>query len=313
MLPGGRLTHVRVDGQMGRPERYVGHGAYNVQTLGGTGTQVSHDRLTNAAGGTNLSALGGSDTGNRCVDNEFDDNLVDGYASSHWARLLDGGGVVGPWADGLSIACEDAEVTGNEIVDATDVGLIVFSQNGIAQRSRLTDNVILNAGNSAFASPASSPGLNPLGVGDEAGMARMDFTGTVMAGNLMWNTPAAPNGIGISVGVRPWTAEYSYNGHGIRVQDNSSGQEGIWAGNGVVVSGMLDATVTGNDLNVHVVDGAPLCTTAVEGIYRRCGTPSATSLCPPGEVGVDLEGFASGTIDGVSTRRSFSGCIVGAV
>ncbi len=108
---------------------------------------------------------------------------------------------------------------------------------------------------------------------------------TVMAGNLIWNTPAAPNGIGISVGVRPWTAEYSYNGHGIQVQDNSSGQEGIWAGNGVVVSGMLDATVTGNDLNVHVVDGAPACTTAAEGTYRRCGDATRRRSARPGRSG----------------------------
>lgn len=312
--PGGRLTHVWVDGQRDTADGFVTHSAYSVQTLGGTGTTVSHNLLSNAAGGTNLSALGDTDTGTACIDNDFSNNVVDGFAGSHWAVLPAGGGVVGPWSDGLSVACEDATVRHNQVVDATDVGLIVFAEAGRTQRSQVTDNTVLNAGNSAFASMDSSPNIEPSGNGDGPGEKTQDFRGASMSRNLLWTSPAAPNAIGIAVGVRAWSAQYAYSGRGIQVVGNTSGTESVHAGNGIVVSGMHDAIVTGNILTTTLVTGAPLCTTAIEGIYRECGTPSATSLCPPAEIAADVSGgYASGRIQRPYRDGSYSGCVVGIV
>jgi hypothetical protein len=32
------------------------------------------------------------------------------------------------WTDGLSIGCENSLVAGNQVVDATDVGIVIFTQ-----------------------------------------------------------------------------------------------------------------------------------------------------------------------------------------
>ncbi|MGI8880007.1 MAG: hypothetical protein ACR2KJ_05715 [Jatrophihabitans sp.] len=301
VLPGGKLTHVWVDGQRDTADGFVSHGAYTVQTFSGNGTTVSDNLLSNSAGGTNLSALGGADIGEECVNNQFNGNLVDGFAGSHWAVLTANGGVVGPWADGLSVACEDSTVTGNQIVDATDVGLIVFAEAARDQRSTVTGNTVLNAGNSAFASMDSSPNIEPSGNGDGPGVASQDFRGASMSHNLLWNSPVAPNAIGIAVGVRAWSAQYAYSGH-------------LYVGAGIVISGMHDAVIAGNKLQVQVVTGTPPCTTAVPGIYRQCGVVNAPSLCPPAKIGAGITaGYASGRLPHPIRDTDYSGCVVGIV
>ena len=45
----------------------------------------------------------------------------------------------GRWADGISLACEDADVIENRIVDATDGGIVIFGATG----STVKDNTII--------------------------------------------------------------------------------------------------------------------------------------------------------------------------
>ncbi len=282
LRPGAKLDHVWIDGQMGDPTGRRNGSASNVRVLSGTGTAVNDNRIGNTAGATNVSSAGGGDVVDACVDNEFNRNLVEAYSSDHGN---------GNWADGLSIGCEDAEVTDNDIVDASDVGLIVFGQNGFTQVSQLRDNVVVNAGQGAFASLGVDPWNNyPAGRGDGPGVASRNFTGSDMSNNYFWNSPRSTNAIGIAIGTRPWTGDYNWNGRGMRVTGNTKGTLDLYARTGIVVSGMLNATVTGNSLPTALVDD--------------------TSACARANVGAAVTaGYASGTIQGPYLDTDYTACI----
>lgn len=289
--PGARLEHVWVDGQMGTPvlgsTRRYDSAAFNVRVLSGTGSTVSDNRLGNAAGATAISAGGGGDRLPLCVDHEYNDNLIEGYASDH---LVDALGRA-TWTDGISVGCEDAEVTGNEIVDATDVPLIVFGQSGgLTQRSRLDGNLVANPSQSAYAALGVDPWNNLPGTGDGPGVATRDFAGSTLDDNVFWNTPRSSHAIGITVGTRAWTGDFSFNGRGMAVRDNTTGGLGLYARTGIVVAGMLGATVTGNALPNALIDDTSACARAMVGAAVTAG-------------------YASGTIQGPYLDTDYSACI----
>jgi hypothetical protein len=286
LQPGARLTNVWVDGQkaastVGGVARHLA-AAFNVRVLGGRGTTVSDNRLGNAVGATAISAGGGGDAGVAlCVDNVYNDNFIEGYSSDHTG---------GNWTDGISVGCEDATVTGNEIVDTTDVGLIVFGQRGLTQISRLDANVVINAGQGAFASLGVDAWNNYPSTGDAPGVASRDFTGSTMDGNLFWNTTRSNNAMGIAVGTRAWTGAYNFNGRGMAVRNNTKGSLGLYARTGIAVAGMLNATVTGNSLPNTLIDDTSRCTRAAVGAAVTAG-------------------YASGTIQGPYLDTDYSACI----
>ena len=277
--PGAKLENVWVDGQMGVPSRYL-QSAGNVLTLSGTGTAVTNSRLSNTAGAYNLGGFGGADEDSPCVDNVFSYNLIDSYSSAREN---------GTWTDGISIGCEDATISHNDVVDASDVGIITFGQEGLVQGSYVHSNRVINAGNRAFGSLAVSPFIDMSG-GDGPGVWSRDFSTSVMTDNQIWNTPRAPIAIGISVGVTAWSGPYALNGSGQVVTNNNSAGVGLWAQTGIVVSGMLNSTVTGNSLATTLVSGQ--------------------STCPSAAVGADVTGgYASGTIQGSYLDTAYYACI----
>jgi hypothetical protein len=77
----------------------------------------------------------------------IDDNLTTGYAHSHYSD-----GTPIPWADGISNHVNRATITHNDIVDPTDVGIVIFSHNNDKQASTASNNVIVHAGHSAYGS-----------------------------------------------------------------------------------------------------------------------------------------------------------------
>jgi hypothetical protein len=280
LSPGAKLRSVWVDGQMSDPLRRK-ESAYNVRTLSGTGTEVSNARLSNPAGATNLAAAGGADTGTACVGNVFTGNLIDAYSSDH-AGLS--------WSNGIAVGCEDATVSGNTVVDASDTGIALRGQAGIAQRSQVQGNTVINAGESAHAAIALDPGRNVGGAGDAAGSSSRSFTGALVRGNTLFNSARAPLSIGIAAGTRAWYGTRALNGSGATVDANSSGAAGLWAQNGIVVSGMLSATVSANTLAPTLVTGPSSCVSAA--------------------IGADVSGRqASGTIQTPYTDRPYADCI----
>lgn len=275
--PGGKLRHVWVDGQQGSPARHQA-ASPNVRILSGRQSTVSFTRLGNTVGNTALSSLGRHGH-TPCIDNDFSHNFIEAYSSTHFG---------GTWADGISIGCEDATVAYNEVVDTTDVSIITFAQPNAPQVSQVYGNVVLNAGQGAFAQLSASPFIADKG--DGPGYASMDFTGSVFRDNVIWNTPRSVNESGILVGVRAASGIRSLNGKGQVMYGNTSGGLRTWVQNGIIVSGMLDVRVVDNTLDVVLVDDA--CT------------------CPPAEVGAAVSsGYASGEIQGPYVDGPFTACV----
>jgi len=280
LAPGAKLRSVWVDGQLSDPARRK-ESAFNVRALSGSGTEVRDSRLSNPAGSTNLALAGRAETGTACVDAVVTGNLLDSYAADH---------ADGRWTNGIAVGCEDADVSGNTVVDASDSGIALRGQAGTAQSSQVTGNTVLNAGDGAFAALALDPGRNVGGAGDAGGTSSRSFTGALVSGNTLFNSARAPLATGIAVGTRAWYGTRAYNGSGASVRANGSGVAGLWARDGIVVSGMLSATVSGNTLAPTLVSGVSQCTGAA--------------------IGADVSGrYASGTIQTPYSDSPFSDCI----
>jgi hypothetical protein len=263
---GAKLDNVWVDGQRTGPTN-AESATVNVETAGGSGTTVTADRLSNAIGFTNLHALGTAES-LPCSSTTITGNLVTAYASSHVNT--------GDWSDGISVACENATVTGNTAIDATDVGIVLFRAYPADQKSTVASNTVLNAGNSAFggivADPlSSSPTVKP------------NFAGATVHSNTLWTGPGASYGIGLSLGSAAWFSSPNI-GSGVSFTGNSL------TGNvteGMTVSGMLNVTATSNTLNVTV-------------------GPHVS--CPQAEIAVDPQ-LGSGTIQQPITSVQVRHCI----
>lgn len=282
--PGGTLRNVWVGGQRMRQPAPYDRLAFNMRTYGGAGTSVRDTRLDDTAGATNLETHG-ADIGRPCTENVFSGNLITVYTSEH-----DPLGRQGLWSDGISNACEDASIVGNTVIDATDVGIILFGTSStVAQHSEVAHNTVIQAGQGTFAMFGADPYFNPSGDGDQPHQAGHLFTGANVHDNKMWSSSRAPSHFGMTVGTKAWFGRRSYNGTGARFADNTTGSLSITADSGIVVSGMLDATVTGNTLTVQDQDVSP---------------------CPDNDVGASVSaGYASGTIQPY-TDALYDGCLI---
>jgi hypothetical protein len=142
--PGAQLVGVWVDGQV---RAQMPNGVVIQPTLGDTRANIWVDgrqdpigrtskvlgcRSSNSAGGTHLALRGSSDSpAERCGINTaaslsaglgavVKQNLITGYANRHSGSQ---------WSDGISAKCENAHIAANQIIDATDGGIILFSLN----------------------------------------------------------------------------------------------------------------------------------------------------------------------------------------
>jgi hypothetical protein len=277
--PGARLVNVWVDGQRGNHANFTS-AAINVQVLGGSGSEVSGSKITNSRGWTSLLVLGKADN-QQCDGATVSGNLVTAYSSDHQPA-----GDTGRWTDGLSISCERATVEGNGIIDATDVGIVVFRAPPAAQASLVRGNQVLNAGNSAYGAIVVD------GLYDA--QTPPDFTGLRITGNMLWTGPDTHFDIGLAVGTRPWFGARSSTGTGASVTGNTTNGLTAIVGTGIAVSGMSNATVRDNDLRLSV---------------------RAISNCPHVAFGVDNQaGAGGGTFEPDATAVAFvnqrgEGCI----
>lgn len=256
LLPGSKLQSVWVDGQ--RSALGFSFESVNIQIWGGTGTTVTKSRMTNSAGGTNLKALG-SGEGKVCGSNLITFNLIDAYTSSHTGST---------WSDGLTIVCENTTIDSNQILDATDVAIVIFGALPAVQRSIAQNNIILNVGNSAY-------GGLVFDSWHDSG-TNVDFTGATFRNNTIWSGPSVHYDVALSVGTRPWFGNTTNRAFGASMINNTSGISKINVDTGIAVSGMTSATVTGNTLDTTHVN---------------------SSSCPGVDVAVALTaGWGSGTI-----------------
>jgi hypothetical protein len=268
---GARLANVWVDGGRTWLSAFS-RGAVDVRVAGDAAT-VESSRLTNALGGGTLFVMG-PHYDVPCATATVRGNLITAYGSDH----------SGDWTDGISVACPRATVTGNAVVDATDVAIILYRVEGAAQASVVARNTVIAAGRSAFAALATDPLF-------DAGGQTFSFAGARFSDNVLWTGIRTHFDIGLAAGTREWFGGRSDKGTGAAFTGNTTGSLFIRSGNPIAVQGMLDATVQGNDLHALGMEAGGCAHHAV-----------AASLA---------DGWASGRIQGPVSDVALSGCITG--
>lgn len=269
--PAGSIRSLWIDGQRTAYSRFVAP-AIDVEIFGGQGATVTSSFLSGSLGWSTLHSYGSLD-GRPCASNTITGNVVTAYASLHANQQ---------WTDGLSIGCENTLVADNQIMDPTDVGIVVFTAYPATQKSLVTGNTVVSAGNSAF----GALGFDPL---QNRSAGSPDFTGAAISDNTLWSGPNTHFVIGLAVGSRPWYPQGSI-GFGAQATGNTTAGIRTLFGAGIVVSGMRSATVQAN-----VFDAAPI--------------PSSWTACPEGNVLASVSaGLASGSIQDY-TNVEVNGCM----
>jgi hypothetical protein len=225
--PSGSLKSIWVDGQRTQASAFVS-GAINIEIYGGTDATVDSSFIANSLGWSNIHSFGSLD-GQPCAGNTITNNVITAYSSQHADEQ---------WTDGISAGCENTLVKFNQIVDATDVGIVVFTAYPATQRSTVTDNTVISAGNSAF----GAMGFDPL---QNRSAGAPNFTGALISDNTLWSGPNTHFIIGLAVGTRPWYPSGSI-GYGASAIGNTTAGIRTQFGAGIVVSGMDGATVQQN-------------------------------------------------------------------
>jgi hypothetical protein len=271
LQPGSQLRSVWVEGQRG----YLGadlsesRASSNVQTRG-SGVVIQNSRFTDPTGATSVHALGTFENF-PCSSATVSNNLVTGYATAHERR--------NHWSDGIDIACEHATVQGNSIVDHTDGGITLFRAHPATQQSLISNNSVLNAGNSAFMGIVVDQ-ATPAGDG-----VTTDFTGAAIANNVIWTGPAAHIDMALTVGTRPdW---FFGMGTGVSVTGNQSGGYPALRANTVIgVDGLLNATVQNNNFATQLVSTGVPCPVVYAAASVSAGLASG-NLQPYVDVALD--------------------------
>jgi hypothetical protein len=285
---GGILTNVWVDGQRNvlgyqKFSGGVGDNA-DVVSLGGTGTTVANTKLSDPQGGTDFYS-GGKGDGYACSNETITGNVVTAYSANH--GYSDN-------ADGLTMRCENLDIENNQIVDVTDIGIVLFATNGTPQVSTIKNNTIVSAGNS-INGPISA---DPITGGNTPG-STLDYSRTTFSTNTFWTGPNTSFDFGIVAGAREWFQPASEaNGTGATFTNNTTGSLSARVRAGVAVAGMLNVTITN--------DSSHPMTFIL--ITLPSGQPAAN--CPSATVIAEVaEGNASGTIPAPYHDSNFDGCI----
>jgi hypothetical protein len=272
LASGAILESVWVDGQRSNANVGMDHDSIDVHVLGGHGTVVRDDRIDNTAGWSNLvTDDAGAPDGEPCSDVAIEDNLIDGYSTKfHWHETtgvvdgrVDTGTVQGQlnnvssgqtgvsstfgFADGISNQCRDSHISGNALVDDTDVSVVLFGAVGPSpdgsdgQHSVVEDNTVVNAGNSGWASMTVDQLFPATNV--------RDFSGSTIRNNLVWTSPNAFLLLVAGIGTKPWFGSNTAAGIGtVSYEDNTSGAVRINTQMAIAVTRMSGAVVHGNTL-----------------------------------------------------------------
>lgn len=266
--PGGHLQNVWVSGQRDHADVGFVDGGLNIKMDSGTGTSVTDCKIDSPAGWSNLYAAGKDLTGVTCSSNSITGNLVTAYSSPHYFV-----GGIGTWADGLSIACEGANVADNYVVDASDVGIVVYANFGYTQASIVQGNIIVSAGNSAYGALVADPLCwetepDPLKRDCPPGIytyTRPSFSGMSFTNNLLWTGARTHFDAGIVLGSRAWAGAAANDGTGAAAIGNTlglgTGSLKMRAHYGILVDGMASETISNNTLRIQLVSTVPTCGT----------------------------------------------------
>ncbi len=246
--PGAVLDGVWVDGQRSFVDYYSGYNkeAPNIIALG-TNTTVRNSRSSNSAGWTALRAQR-HNVSLACNGLLIENNLITGYSSNHF----------GEQSDGISVSCENAEVRGNQIVDVTDGGIVLFkAEQGVVQQSIIHDNTIVAAGSSLYWGLVATEDFSCNGLDNPI------FSGRGFYNNTVWSGPNNHVDLALGVGTRvmlpptapgPGGCTLQHNtGTGATFSGNTTGSLSVRTSEGINVAGMNYPTVQNNSLTVNLV------------------------------------------------------------
>ncbi|MCS0660777.1 DUF4214 domain-containing protein [Massilia terrae] len=202
----------------------------------GSNVAVTNNIISDSTSWTHLQYL---NSGSTCDGGDVENNLITAFGSNHWDST---------WSDGISIACKNVLVAYNEVIDATDVSIIVFTVYPDVQHSQVSNNTILNAGNSAWGGIVADALSNLPGTGYSSLplSVQHDFTGTQFLNNVVWSSPSVHLDFVISTGTRAWFGSNSFTGKGAKFNGNNSGNQNVTTYVAIAVSGMVGASVQSN-------------------------------------------------------------------
>ena len=231
------LSYVWVDGNRlaFEEEGFAGGGNKTANiALIADGASVHHCKTNGTMGGTTV--FGADMT----RDLHIYDNLITVYESKHFAS---------GWADGITVAAANCLIENNTIIDATDVGIVMFRfiSDGYTepQNSVVRGNTIINVGNSAYAA-LDIDAWNNQG-------ATQNFTGMLFEDNAMWTSFRAHYHICISLATLAWHHSIGDDAIGSTVINNYT-PEGLQVLCSVIFAadGCRDFIARGNHINAYI-------------------------------------------------------------
>jgi len=296
MRPGSTVRNIWLDGGRARADFKAalpvgGHPidrVYpNIDYVGGNGGAISGVRSDAPLSATHIATypipfplgvpLPTTYAGTVAISN----NLTTGYAQRH-----DNDGTPVAWADGISNHINNATITDNDIVDPTDVGIVIFAHDNNRQASTASHNTIVHAGHSAY----GSLGLDTTNC-NASSHAACVFEGPGFSNNLIFAGQNQHADIMLYNGTGAWPTENGMPNNCNGVRDNNCGSGGQMRDNRTIlddaeqavpvqiaidVDGMIDAVTAGNALNVRPIDPQAPGSPGVLRCYR--GTPIVNAL-----------------------------------
>lgn len=263
---GARIRNVWIDGQrafLKNSDVTVGGGRQNLRVYGGN-SAVINCRFNGCAGGSNIEIM--HVPGKVNVEN----NLITCYETHHQNSVYLPEKY--PWCDGISIHGNEGVIKNNTIIDATDVGIVMFCyypEPG-KQMSRISHNTVICSGNSAYAAIAIDPWYcHWCKQKSPPVFLYQNFDSAIVDSNVIWTSSYAHFDIGISVGARAWWGDEANYVEGVKVMDNTTGIRFAVCNIGICISNAQDVQVIGNAMkfdlkDVHNSLGIKACAVGVD-------------------------------------------------
>lgn len=245
--------------------------------IGGTGSVIDRVRVVNSIG---LEAISAADDPN-CDGLQITNSFI-GY-SGFFAKLNN----IGQWADGIGVYCKNATIANNEIRDVTDGGITIYG----GTNTSINNNWIANSGRSGISGIVVAAAFS--------NKWPVSFLGSTINNNLIQTAASTQLQVGISAGSRMWcyqNAECNYIS-GISILNNSGNGR---FGYGLVVAGMNNVTLTGNNIVMTRWDNPNWV-----GSFAKCGWSNNQTnwyVVESGTTGNNLQ-------SGYNLRSDVTGCI----
>jgi hypothetical protein len=180
-------------------------------------------------------------------------------------------------SDGISNGGKHTIITGNTIVNATDVAIINFSfldGNGetVENSSQICNNVIINTFNNAYGGLAIDGFYDTTGgIGDSPNNASRSFEGLEMHDNFLWTSDSTRFNVVLTLGTRLWEGNLAYNSTGGEIYHNTA--VNVNAIYGTIISGALNVSVNDNNFtfnSVTIEKGADISGGYASGNFDYC-------------------------------------------